>query len=230
MTFIKSGRNMTTSIQREESVRSVLNVGGNSKSIEIPDIFSGWRHDLLDIDPVGKPDVLCDARELWTLPPRQYDAVYCSHNLEHYYAHDVSKVLKGFKLILKKDGFVYLRVPDLLSVVTIMVEKRMDVDDILYHAPSGPIRIGDVLYGFQHQIKMSGNDFFAHKTGFTEKKLRNVLSQNGFPFVFAEAHAQFYEIVAVAFIQKPTPWQIELLALDRLNAFSKQNNKAASNG
>ena len=42
----------------------VLNVGGNSKAIALPPIFDGYEHLLLDIDPTGKPDLLCDAREL----------------------------------------------------------------------------------------------------------------------------------------------------------------------
>src|SRR5450631_3111153 len=88
-------------------IKKVLNVGGNDKAISIPPCFDGWKHDLLDIDPTVKPDILCDARELWKMPPRQYDAIYCSHNLEHYFAHDVLNVLKGFRLMLKKEGFAY---------------------------------------------------------------------------------------------------------------------------
>src|SRR5512141_1346388 len=74
--------------------RSVLNVGGGTKAISIPDYFAGWRHDLLDIDSRGGPDIVCDARELQKLPCGSYDAIYCSHNLEHYYRHDGLKVLR----------------------------------------------------------------------------------------------------------------------------------------
>jgi hypothetical protein len=59
--------------------------------------LSGWTHHLLDIDERVRPDVLGDARELASLVPAgTYDAVYCSHNIEHYYPHDVPKVLRGF--------------------------------------------------------------------------------------------------------------------------------------
>ena len=83
-------------------VRKVLNVGGGSKGIEIPDYYNGWQHDLLDIDPRGNPDLCCDARELYQTAPRVYDALYCSHNLEHYYLHEVPGLLLGFKMVLKK--------------------------------------------------------------------------------------------------------------------------------
>lgn len=203
---------MTLPIQTNESARAVLNVGGNNKEIEIPECFQGWRHDLLDIDPLCNPDVLCDARELWKLPARQYDAIYCSHNLEHYYAHDVAKVLKGFRMVLKKGGFVYLRVPDLLEVMKAVVERGLGLEDTLYEAPSGPIIVRDVIYGYQRQIEQSGNHFFAHKTGFTEETLTKTLTGNGFPYVFSDTGNN--EIMALAFMDKPTSWQAELLSIN----------------
>jgi SAM-dependent methyltransferase len=194
-----------------ECPRAVLNVGGNSKAIVIPECFNGWRHDLLDIDPLGKPDVLCDARELWKLPSRQYDAIYCSHNLEHYYAHDVVKVLKGFRMVLKKGGFAYIKVPDLLEVMKTVVEKGIGIEDVLYEVSSGPILVRDVIYGYQRQIEQSGNDFFAHKTGFTEDSLTKILMANGFPHVYSDVG--HIEIMALAFMDKPLPWQVELLEI-----------------
>ncbi len=67
----------------------VLNVGGNNKNILLPQIYAGWEHILLDIDPAGKPDLALDARLLGTIAPAQFDAIFCSHNLEHYYRHEV---------------------------------------------------------------------------------------------------------------------------------------------
>jgi len=32
-------------------MKKVLNVGGGSKNIPIPPLYSGWEHVLLDIDP-----------------------------------------------------------------------------------------------------------------------------------------------------------------------------------
>jgi hypothetical protein len=74
-------------------VRRVLNVGGHDKRIELPPQYAGFEQILLDVDPTVTPDILCDARELSKLEPRQFDAVYCAHNLEHYYRHEVPSVL-----------------------------------------------------------------------------------------------------------------------------------------
>ena len=52
-----------------------------------------------------------------------------------------------------------------------MVEKNLDIDDFLYQSPEGPITVRDVIYGYGAEIERSGNDFYAHKTGFTKKSL-----------------------------------------------------------
>ena len=190
----------------------MLNVGGNSKAIAIPAHYDAWAHLLLDIDPAAEPDVLCDARKLTTLAPRTFDAVYCSHNLEHYYKHDVRSVLRGFLHVLKDDGFAEIRVPDLRSVMERCIVEGLDVEDVLYDSASGPITVCDVLYGFGKQIESSGVDFFAHKTGFTARSLKAALEHAGFEHVFIAERKSIYEVAALAFKQPPAPWHVELLA------------------
>jgi ubiquinone/menaquinone biosynthesis C-methylase UbiE len=178
-------------------VKKVLNVGGNSKAIPLPPDYADYEHVLLDIDPTGKPDVVCDARELHTLAPAQFDAVYCAHNLEHYYRHDVPKVLAGFRHVLKEGGVAQIRVPDVGAVMQTVVERGLDIEDPLYQSALGPIMVLDVLYGYQAQIERSGVDFFAHKTGFTQQSLTNALLRAG----FARVHSVIgnFEVNAVAF-------------------------------
>lgn len=193
------------------STRRVLNVGGNTKAIALPPIYEGWEHLLLDIDPRGKPDVVCDARAMTSLPPAAYDAVYCSHNLEHYHRHDVPKVLAGFRHVLKPDGFVHVRVPDIGAVMQAAVYKNLDIDDLLYQSPAGPITVRDVIYGWGVEIERSGNDFFAHKTGFTAKSLTRVLQACGFANLFVGTAN--LEIVAYAFTGKASDYATALLNL-----------------
>jgi len=152
-------------------MKKVLNVGGNSKLIPLPKEYEEFEHLLLDIDPKGNPDILCDSRELIKLDKEQFDMIYCSHNLEHYYEHDVKKVLNGFMHVLVNGGGVHLIVPDMEEVFKTMVEKKMDIDETLYQSAIGPIRVLDVIYGYSNQIEQSKVDFFAHKTGFTIKSL-----------------------------------------------------------
>lgn len=181
--------------------RKVLNVGGNSKEIPLPPEYAGFDHLLLDIDPKGAPDIVCDARELATLEGGVFDAVYCSHNLEHYYRHDVPRVLSGFQHMLKDGGFAHIRVPDINEVMRLSIERGLDIDDVLYTSPSGPIMVLDVLYGYGVQIERSGQDFYAHKTGFTQKSLLSALERAGFSRIYSSLGN--LEISAFAFKGEP---------------------------
>lgn len=192
-------------------MKKVLNVGGNNKSIALPAQYQGWQHVLLDIDPKGQPDVVCDARLLTTLAPNDYDSVYCSHNLEHYHHHEVSKVLAGFMHVLKPEGFAFIRVPDMAAVMQTVVEKQLDIDDVLYQSNAGPILVRDVIYGFGKQIERSGCDFYAHKTGFTEKSLFKTLYAAKFPNVYIGKGN--LELKAFAFKAAPTEQLLKDLSL-----------------
>ncbi len=183
--------------------RKFLNVGGGNKRVWLPAIYEGWDHMLLDIDPKGEPDICLDAKELGTLDADQFDAVYCSHNLEHYFAHDVKRVLSGFHHVLKRDGFVEIRVPDMGLLFQEIVANNLDIDDVLYSSGVGPVRVRDIIYGYGPEIEESGVDFYAHKTGFTKKSLGAALSSAGFRYqVFTAGRNR--ELAVRAFKQMPT--------------------------
>lgn len=177
-------------------MKKVLNVGGHDRSIALPAPFAGYQQLLLDIDPAGKPDIVCDARRLDTLEAAHFDAIYCSHNLEHYHRHEVPQVLAGFLHVLKDGGFAYVRVPDLHQVMQAVVQRRLDIDSTLYPSPAGPISVHDVIFGWGQEIQRSGNDFFAHKTGFSPVTLNKALRQAGFTQVYTSA--DHFEIAALA--------------------------------
>jgi SAM-dependent methyltransferase len=192
---------------------TVLNVGGNSKAIAIPRHFDGWNHLLLDIDPRGGAEIVCDARELTTLDAGQFDAVYCSHNLEHYFGHEVPKVLAGFMHVLKDAGFAEIRVPDMPAVFRKMLDDGLDIEDVLYEVPAGRIRVIDVIYGWSLEIERSGNDFFAHKTGFSSKSLCGALLAAGFAEVWSAPPFGVFELRALAFKRPSTPERRALLGI-----------------
>jgi hypothetical protein len=189
----------------------VLNVGGNSKAMPLPPPYENCEHLLLDIDPAGKPDIVCDARNLSVLAGGGMDVIYCSHNLEHYYAHEVPRVLAGFMHVLKADGWAHIRVPDLNAVMRRAVEQRLDVDDALYSSLAGPIKLLDVLYGYGAEIERSGNDFFAHKTGFTQRSLTKCLQTAGFAQIFSVTRN--FEVEALASKGAASPLMRQLFGL-----------------
>lgn len=159
----------------------VLNVGGGGRYL--PERYAGWEQHLLDIDPDVQPDLCCDARELLSDPGQpggSYDAVYCSHTLEHFYRHDVPRVLAGFLHVLKPGGEVDIAVPNLATLVHEIVNRNHELDDVWYRASGGiPITFHDVLYGWSAKLK-SGNLAYAHKCGFTPLSLHGELTRAGF--------------------------------------------------
>lgn len=193
--------------------KSVLNVGGGSKAIAIPAHYADWRHDLLDIDPAAGPDIVADARDLHRLPGGTYDAIYCSHNLEHYHRHEGAVVVRGFAHMLKPDGFVEVRVPDMRAVMRTVVTANLDIDDVLYESSLGPILVRDVLYGWHVEIEKNDNPYFIHKTGFFAETLCKFMAANGFPHNACGTHQ--FEIIGFFFKQLPTPEQLTLLRLKR---------------
>ena len=188
---------------KKQVIKKVLNVGGGNKNIPLPPQYENYSHILLDIDPKGNPDVVCDARNLNTLPAKEYDAIYCSHNLEHYYHHDAIKVLQGFFHVLKDDGLVHILVPDMKALMETVVTRNLDIDDFLYQSDSGPILVRDVIYGWGAEIQQSGQDYYAHKTGFTPISLIKILTQSGFPHIYVGSNDNL-ELLGIAFKNPPS--------------------------
>ncbi len=146
---------------------------------------------------------MCDARELNSQPGDCYDAIYCSHNLEHYYRHDALNVVRGFVHMLNASGFAEIRVPDIAEVIEAVRKRELDLDDVLYQSTAGPISAHDVIYGLQSEIIQSGQDFYAHKTGFTPKSLVKILIDGGFQYVYL-INDEPLAVHALAFKKEPT--------------------------
>jgi SAM-dependent methyltransferase len=173
----------------------VLNVGGNTKAIALPARYEGWDHVLLDIAAGPDVDIVCDARAMaFTLSPCIYDACYCAHNLEHYHAHEIPLVLAGMAFALKPGGEVHIVVPNVGQLICEMVEHKIDLDDVLYMCPAGEITPLDVLFGWGREIEGSGEPFFAHKTGFTARRLHRCLETAGFKDVKVVANLDRLEL------------------------------------
>ena len=181
--------------------KRLLNVGAGLEVTGLPPQYAQFDVLRLDIDPAIAPDVLCDARALTRLDAGQFDAIYCAHNLEHYYKHEVPRVLAGFLHVLKAQGFAHIIVPDVAEVMRLALERSLDLEDALYTSPAGPISVHDVIYGYTPEIQASGNHFYAHKTGFSPKSLLKVVEAAGFAKVFHTTGN--YEVHVLAFKSLP---------------------------
>jgi len=193
--------------------RVFLNVGGGDRNIPVPPHFAGWRHELLDIAARTGVDVVCDARALDTFTAGRYDAIYCSHNLEHYYRHEVPHVLRGFVHVLKPGGFAEIRVPDIGALLRQLGERGADLDDPAYESPSGPVSAHDMLWGYGPELERSGENHYAHKCGFTRATLTRLLGNAGFGQLYFLLPLSALELHVAAFLRPPKPAQLVLLGV-----------------
>ncbi|WP_158589880.1 class I SAM-dependent methyltransferase [Gemmobacter lutimaris] len=162
--------------------RTLYNLGSGPRRLfrQLPDAdaFEGWQEIRVDVDPDCRPDILADLTDLrHAIPDGAAGMIYCSHVIEHFFDHDVSKVLAEFARILHPNGAAVMRLPDLAAVVRAFDEG--DLERPLYQSPSGPIAALDVIYGHRRSIE-EGNAFMAHRTGFTEASLARRLLAAGF--------------------------------------------------
>ncbi len=60
-------------------------------------------------------------------------------------------------------------------------------------------------------MKLSGQNYYAHKTGFTQKSLKAILKSNGFRYFWVQRAS--FNLTVVAFLRKPAKWVRELMGL-----------------
>ena len=155
--------------------KTVLHVGCGSPNPELlHERFRDkqWREVRLDINPDAKPDIVASLTDMQAVASESVDAVWSSHNIEHLYAHEVPIALGEFYRVLRPGGFVYVTMPDLRQIAQFVVDDKLE--DVAYVSPAGPITPLDCLYGLRPAIAR-GNEFMAHRTGFTAKTLQGHL-------------------------------------------------------
>lgn len=126
----------------------------------------------LDIDARVEPHVIAPLTEMGDIG--EFDAIYCSHTLEHLYPHQVPIALGEFRRVLKKDGRAIVVVPD--------VEDLKLSDEVLYTTEAGlEVTAFDLFYGHRRLIEQ--NPFMAHHSAFTAKLMSDVMHFAGFETV-----------------------------------------------
>ena len=169
-----------------------------------------WKEIRFDIDKNVNPDIEGTLTDMRLVKTGSVDAVYSSHNIEHIYPHEVRIALKEFYRVLKDDGIVFIRCPDLQTICEAVVNDRLL--EPLYESPAGPIAPIDILYGYRIDIA-AGNEYMAHKGGFTYSVLDRVFSEAGFKARYGgRVPSNGGELALVAFKQKKSEEEIIKIA------------------
>jgi SAM-dependent methyltransferase len=178
----------------------VLHVGCGTRDVHSRFQGPEWQEVRLDIDPGVKPHIVANIVDMSCVPSASMDAVWSSHNLEHVYAHEVPLVLDEFFRVLRPGGLAAITMPDLQALAKPILAGK--VEEPLYVSQSGPVAPLDVIYGHAASIER-GNEFMAHRTGFTSHTLGGKLRRAG----FANIQIKSEDFALWADAWKPVPKQ-----------------------
>ncbi|NJL09140.1 MAG: class I SAM-dependent methyltransferase [Methylacidiphilales bacterium] len=180
--------------------RCVLNAGsGGRASRQLHPVFRrpNWTEVRLDIDPREQPDHVGSFTDMSdSFASASFDAVWSSHAVEHLHAHEVPSALAEFRRILKDDGFVLIRCPDIEIAAELLIQHGPD--HIVYVSSLGPITPLDMLFGHAASIAQ-GRIHMAHRTGFTCSSLAKLLLDAGFATVIAKR--EYFDLWVLALMQ-----------------------------
>ena len=97
-----------------------LHIGGQEAK-------EGW--EILDASPSDIVDHTCDAKNLDKFNDNTFDVIYASHILEHFDYLKTGPVLSEWKRILKPNGSLYISVPDLIKLSTLLLSTDLTIEE-----------------------------------------------------------------------------------------------------
>ena len=175
-----------------------------------------WKEIRFDIDEKVDPDIVGTLLDMSAVETGSVDAIYSAHNIEHVFPHEVPIVLREFHRVLKDDGMVVLVCPDLQSVCQAIVDDKLLQP--LYESPAGPISPIDILYGHRPAIAR-GNEYMAHKGGFTYSVLNDAFIEAGFKMNYGGRNPDLWELFIISFKQEKLQEEINTIAKPFLKNF-----------
>lgn len=176
--------------------RVFVNAGCGSKASNgLPHVFQDWEQVRVDINPMWEPDVVTSIDNLSAIPDGAVDAVWCSHCIEHLFAHQVPVALAEFRRVLKRTGFACIIVPDIQHIAQWILNDKMQ--ETIYESSAGPVTAQDMIWGFRPAIAQ-GQDGMAHRCGFTPTVFLDYLRAAGFGEIVLRRRPDRLELAGVA--------------------------------
>ena len=168
-----------------------------------------WKEIRFDIDENFNPDIVGTMTDMKSVETASVDALYSSYNIDHIFPHQVPIALREFHRVLKEDGIVVIKCPDIQGVCDAVAQDKLL--DPLYDSPAGPISPIDILFGNRKAIA-EGNEYMAKKGGFTYSVLNGALYEAGFKARYGGRSKKGWELTLVAFKQEKSQEEIEKIA------------------
>lgn len=193
-------------------IRRVLHIGcGRQGKADTTPGFNtpAWTEVRLDIDPAVAPDIIGTMLDMSAVATASMHGVFCSHALEHVYAHQVPHALAEIRRVLTPDGVLVLTCPDLQAVCALVAEDRLV--EPAYTSGLGPISPLDMLYGLRSALA-AGQEHMAHRCGFTETVLAHTARAAGFARIATLRRPAVFDLWLVASVAPLAPDAMTALA------------------
>ena len=193
-------------------MKTFLHLGcGPKDNAQIKGFNSNWKEIRFDIDKSVNPDIVGTLTDMKSVETGSVDAVYSSHNIQHIYPHEVRMALKEFYRVLKDDGIVVITCPDLQAVCELVAKDKLL--EPFYESPEGQISPIDVLFGHRTLVAQ-GNEYMAHKGGFTYSALNTSFFDVGFKARYGGRfqEGREYNLFLVAFKEEVPEEEIKKIA------------------
>jgi len=168
-----------------------------------------WKEIRFDIDKRVNPDIVGSLTDMKSVETASVDALYSAYNIDHIYPYQVPIALREFYRVLKEDGIVVIKCPDLQSVCEAVAQDKLL--EPLYDSPAGPISPIDIMFG-NRKVIAEGNDYMDKKGGFTYSVLNGALYEAGFKTRYGGRSQKGWELTLVAFKQEKSEEEIEKIA------------------
>ena len=172
-----------------------------------------WKEIRFDIDKNANPNIEGTLTDMSLVETGSMDAVYSAHNIDHIYPHEVRIALKEFYRVLKDEGIVVITCPYLQSICEAVVNDKLL--EPLYESEEGhPISPIDILFGWRIPIAQ-GNEYMAHKGGFTYSALNSSFFEAGFKARYGGRVQEGgeYNLFLVAFKEEVPEEEIKKIAI-----------------
>jgi len=126
------------------------------------DYIDGWIN--IDTRTDVKADIHCSIQEIEKhVEPETADQIQATNILEHISWKEIDKVLKGLYNLLRINGKLFIRGPDINRAAEKFITKKIDEQEFI-----------KVVYGDQDYLENT------HKSGWSEEGLKEKLKDAGF--------------------------------------------------
>ena len=192
-------------------MKTLLHVGCGPHNISNLIEFNNnnWNEIRFDIDKNVNPDILGTLTDMKLVKTASIDALYSAYNIDHIYVREVPIALKEFYRVLKDDGMVVIKCPDLQTVCEAVAQDKLL--ETIYDSSAGPISPIDIMFGNRREME-EGNVYMEKKCGFTYSVLDRVFWEAGFKTRYGGRSQEGCELTLVAFKQEKSVEEINIIA------------------